>query len=101
MTAPALHLIPDIMLLLLSLRLFVLLYTVNGDIQHAFKTHGSKTHLTTFSSAFENYDTGLFTAIGDLNLLSTETSTTLKHPLFPTYSVRVKKSTDFCDGTVK
>ncbi|CAL1712348.1 unnamed protein product [Somion occarium] len=88
------------MLLLLSLRLFVLLYTVNGDIQHAFKTHGSKTHLTTFSSAFENYDTGLFTAIGDLNLLSTETSTTLKHPLFPTYSVRVKKSTDFCDGTV-
>ncbi|TCD59953.1 hypothetical protein EIP91_011017, partial [Steccherinum ochraceum] len=43
---------------------------------------------------------GLFSPFEDLKLLSTSEFTTLGHPAFPKYSVRIKKSTDFCDGTV-
>ncbi|KAI0071137.1 serine carboxypeptidase [Panus rudis PR-1116 ss-1] len=50
--------------------------------------------------AFEGYDEGLFSPMEDLSLLSSDSFTTLTHPVFPKYSVRVKKSTDFCDGTV-
>ncbi|KDQ49579.1 hypothetical protein JAAARDRAFT_200740 [Jaapia argillacea MUCL 33604] len=46
-----------------------------------------------------SYDDGMFTPVGSLNTLSTDSFTTLGHPAFPKYSVRVKKS-DFCDGTV-
>lgn len=52
-------------------------------------------------TGFESYDEGLFNPIENLNVLSTDSFTTLTHPVFPQYSVRIKKSTDFCDGTVK
>lgn len=52
----------------------------------------------TFS--FKSYDDGLFSPLEDLSLLSTSDFTTLGHPLFPDYDVRIKKS-DFCDGTVR
>lgn len=45
------------------------------------------------------YDAGLFTPLEEFSLLSTSEFTTLSHPLFPNYNVRIKKS-DFCDGTV-
>ncbi len=37
----------------------------------------------------------------DLHVLSSEQFATLGHPAFPKYNVRIKKSTDFCDGGVK
>ncbi|KAF8880906.1 serine carboxypeptidase [Gymnopilus junonius] len=46
-----------------------------------------------------NYADGLFTPVESLSSLSTSEFTSLGHPFFPHYSVRVKKS-DFCDGTV-
>lgn len=52
----------------------------------------------TFS--FKSYDDGIFSPLEDLSLLSTSEFTTLGHPLFPDYDVRIKKS-DFCDGTVR
>lgn len=48
----------------------------------------------------QNYDSGLFTPFEYLDLLSEYTFSTLTHPLFPHYGVRVKKS-KFCDETVK
>ena len=42
-----------------------------------------------------SYDHGLFTPIEDLSVLSETTFTTLRHPIFPKYSVRIKKSS-FC-----
>ncbi|KZT24370.1 serine carboxypeptidase [Neolentinus lepideus HHB14362 ss-1] len=44
------------------------------------------------------FDADSFKPFGQLSALSNE-FTTLGHPAFPKYSVRVKKS-DFCDGTV-
>lgn len=38
---------------------------------------------------------------GDLHVLSSDQFTILGHPFFPNYNVRIKKSTDFCDGGVK
>lgn len=52
------------------------------------------------TSAFDSYDAGLFSPMEDLGLLSTSEFTTLGHPLFPNYNVRIKKS-DFCDGSVR
>ncbi|KAL6307995.1 serine carboxypeptidase [Sparassis latifolia] len=49
--------------------------------------------------ASERYDAGLFSPVGDLGVLSTSRWTTLNHPAFPNYDVRIKKS-DFCDGSV-
>lgn len=46
----------------------------------------------------ETYDEGLFTPLESLSAL-TDTYTTLGHPAFPHYSVRIKKS-DFCDESV-
>ena len=46
------------------------------------------------------YDAGLFAPFEDLGLLSASEYTTLGHPAFPNYNVRIKKS-DFCDGTVQ
>ncbi|KAI0086932.1 serine carboxypeptidase [Irpex rosettiformis] len=51
-----------------------------------------------FDSA--KYDNGLFAPFEDLHALSEREFTTLEHPLFPNYGVRIKES-DFCDGTVK
>ena len=50
--------------------------------------------------ASEGRDDGLLTPFGDLSLLSTSQYTTLGHPLFPDYNVRIKKS-DFCDRSVR
>ena len=52
------------------------------------------------AATFDAYDASLFSPLEDLSLLSTSEFTTLGHPLFPNYSVRIKKS-DFCDGTVR
>jgi hypothetical protein len=46
------------------------------------------------------YDYGLFNPIETLSTLSETEFTTLGHPAFPRYSVRIKK-TSFCDETVK
>ncbi|KIJ17963.1 hypothetical protein PAXINDRAFT_167613 [Paxillus involutus ATCC 200175] len=46
------------------------------------------------------YDDGLFTPVEQLSTLSVNSFTTLSHPVFPNHSVRIKKSEDFCDGTV-
>ncbi|OCH89475.1 serine carboxypeptidase [Obba rivulosa] len=62
--------------------------------QHAVKTAPS------FGAGFEAYDAGLFTPFEDLSALSTEEFTTLAHPLFPHYNVRIKQST-FCDGSAR
>ncbi|KAI0756370.1 serine carboxypeptidase [Daedaleopsis nitida] len=43
------------------------------------------------------YDDGLFTPLEDLHALSASEHTTLRHPNFPAYGVRIKKS-HFCDG---
>lgn len=53
-----------------------------------------------FGTVLASYDAGLFTPFDDLSLLSSSEFTTLGHPAFPKYEVRIKKS-DFCDGTVK
>ena len=52
------------------------------------------------ANGFASYDAGLFRPMEDMNLLSVSEFTTLGHPFFPKYNVRIKKS-DFCDGTVK
>lgn len=52
------------------------------------------------SYPFKSYDDGLFTPLEDFSSLSTTDFTSLRHPLFPDYSVRIKKS-NFCDGTVR
>lgn len=46
------------------------------------------------------YDAGLFTPLEDLYALSATEHTTLQHPAFPAYGVRIKKS-HFCDGQVQ
>jgi hypothetical protein len=51
-------------------------------------------------SVYDDSDSGLFTPFEDLNLLSNTQFTTLTHPAFPDYGVRVKKS-KFCDGSVE
>lgn len=48
-----------------------------------------------------SYNGGLFTPVEDPSALSERAYTTLVHPAFPRHSVRVKKSTEFCDTTVK
>ncbi|OBZ71079.1 Carboxypeptidase Y A [Grifola frondosa] len=58
--------------------------------------HNDGLHINTFTS----YDAGLFTPMGNMNLLPTSEFTRLGHPAFPNYSVRIKKS-DFCDGGVQ
>ncbi|KAI0344394.1 serine carboxypeptidase [Trametopsis cervina] len=41
-----------------------------------------------------------FAPFGSLDALSSTEFTTLRHPLVPAYGMRVKKSKEFCDGTV-
>ncbi|KII86255.1 hypothetical protein PLICRDRAFT_43837 [Plicaturopsis crispa FD-325 SS-3] len=81
---------------------FALLYSVVLGVaaaasasQQAFLGSGSP---GAFKGA--SYDEGLFTPVGDLGALSETAFTTLGHPAFPNYGVRIKKST-FCDETVK
>jgi len=49
---------------------------------------------------YQNYNEGLFTPAEDLSILLESQFTTLSHPSFPRYSVRIKKSS-FCDSSVK
>ncbi|KAH9896522.1 alpha/beta-hydrolase [Cubamyces lactineus] len=51
-------------------------------------------------STFSSYDEGLFTPIGDLSSLSPSEYTRLKHPAFPSHSVRVKQ-TQICEGEAR
>ncbi|KAI0354044.1 hypothetical protein OH77DRAFT_1521979 [Trametes cingulata] len=51
-------------------------------------------------TAFNAYDAGLFTPLGDLSALSPTQFTRLAHPAFPHHSVRVKESR-FCDEEVR
>ncbi|PPR07804.1 hypothetical protein CVT26_014989 [Gymnopilus dilepis] len=48
---------------------------------------------------YSSYSDGLFTPVESLSSLSSSDFTTLSHPFFPHYGVRVKKS-NFCDETV-
>lgn len=48
-----------------------------------------------------SYDAGMFSPVEELGTLSHDMYTTLAHPAFPKHSVRIKKSTQFCDGEVK
>lgn len=48
----------------------------------------------------ELYNHDLFSPVEDLSNLSENGFTTLAHPAFPRYNVRMKK-TSFCDETVK
>ncbi|KAH6905879.1 alpha/beta-hydrolase [Coprinopsis sp. MPI-PUGE-AT-0042] len=47
-----------------------------------------------------SYDSGLFTPLESLSVLSESQFSTLQHPSFPKHSVRIKRS-KFCDGTVR
>ena len=49
---------------------------------------------------FEVYNAGLFAPVGDLHSLSTSAYVTLRHPLFPGHSVRIKQS-QVCDEVVQ
>ncbi|KAI0696281.1 serine carboxypeptidase [Cytidiella melzeri] len=42
-----------------------------------------------------------FLPVGSLDALSFSQYTTLRHPLVPDYGMRVKRSKEFCDGTVQ
>lgn len=62
----------------------------------------SRQLMKSFTQSFTApYDEELFMPVEQLSALSEAQFTTLGHPLFPNHSVRIKKSSDFCDGTVK
>ncbi|EIN13162.1 serine carboxypeptidase [Punctularia strigosozonata HHB-11173 SS5] len=65
--------------------------------QSARQASGS---VASYDLKVSNFDAGLFTPVESLSALSDATYTTLAHPAFPKHSVRIKKSTDFCDGGV-
>lgn len=54
------------------------------------------------NSKFQNYDTGLLNQVDDIRALSTNGFTTLRHPMFPRHSVRIKQNgAESCDNSVK
>ncbi|KAJ7714954.1 serine carboxypeptidase [Mycena olivaceomarginata] len=53
-----------------------------------------------YRNGWDQYDEGLFTPLGNLDLLSENQFTVLRHPVFPSHGVRIKKSS-FCDDTVQ
>jgi hypothetical protein len=53
-----------------------------------------------FSTSTNIRENSTFTPVGTLEILSESAFTTLAHPAFPAYGVRLKKS-QFCDGSVK
>lgn len=53
-----------------------------------------------FSASTNIRENSIFTPVGTLEVLSESAFTTLAHPAFPAYGVRLKKS-QFCDGGVK
>ena len=66
--------------------------------EEPFNTKGDHTYRVIPGDV--NYDESRFVLPRDLHSLSATEFTTLGHPLFPNYSVRIKES-DFCDGTVR
>jgi len=69
-----------------------------SSAQQSLRTnHVNKTEMFTWAGDGPN---GLFTPLESLSLLKEDQFTTMHHPFFPKYSVRIKKS-DFCDPTVK
>ena len=64
------------------------------------QVHASQVPLGNLNAKSESYDAGLFAPLEDLGVLSATEFTTLAHPAFPKYNVRIKRS-DFCDGTVR
>ncbi|THU81285.1 serine carboxypeptidase [Dendrothele bispora CBS 962.96] len=68
-----------------------------GSTQQPFQSHnGSGWNSPVWSDDGSN---GLFTPLESLSVLKSDSFTTMQHPFFPKYSVRIKKS-DFCDPTV-
>jgi hypothetical protein len=70
-----------------------------GELQSNLDRQNT-TYQMRLGSVQSSYDHGLFTPIEDLSVLSETTFTTLRHPIFPKYSVRIKKSS-FCHEAVK
>ncbi|TFK38771.1 serine carboxypeptidase [Crucibulum laeve] len=62
--------------------------------------HNSASRKPVSYANYAPYDEGLFNPIEDLSILSETEFTSLTHPVFPNYNVRIKK-TSFCDETVK
>ena len=64
--------------------------------------NNNKTTTNVFNQTTDSqaYDQGLFSPVEDLSILSETEFTTLSHPAFPRYGVRMKKSS-FCDPTVQ
>ncbi|KAK7690231.1 hypothetical protein QCA50_006884 [Cerrena zonata] len=50
---------------------------------------------------FQTYENALFVPAKNLDSVSPDIFTTLKHPFFPKHSVRIKKLDDFCDTTAR
>lgn len=54
------------------------------------------------NSKFQTYDTGLLNQVDDIRALSSNGFTTLRHPMYPRHSVRIKQNgAESCDNSVK
>ncbi|KAK7461334.1 hypothetical protein VKT23_008512 [Stygiomarasmius scandens] len=84
------------MTVLLGFLVLLGLFSVaSSTTQRPFQTNNAW-HGTPWSDDGPN---SLFTPLESLSVLKTDSFTTMQHPFFPRYSVRIKKS-DFCDPTV-
>lgn len=70
-----------------------LLGDLASSVQVPFNTNSFSAHL-------QAHDLGLFRPVESLTALSESSFTTLGHPLFPNYGVRIKQSR-FCDESVR
>ena len=81
-----------------------LLPVVFGDAQ--VPVHTTQTEVTSAGLIFRFCSSVLirgqlkFEPVGELSAVNSDQWTTLRHPLFPKYSARIKQS-HFCDTTVK
>ncbi|KAF5347036.1 hypothetical protein D9758_011625 [Tetrapyrgos nigripes] len=90
--------------LLSKLSGFLFITSVIASVQHPFQTESNVNHSESWSTSSSRNggswsDDGLFTPLESLSVLKTDEFTTMNHPAFPKYGVRIKKS-DFCDNTV-
>jgi hypothetical protein len=73
---------------------------VDGLLTKSFDQHGNGPHIPVVPDLNFNglsYDDGLFTPVVEsLSALGADNFIKLEHPIFPKYSVRIKKS-EFCD----
>lgn len=74
--------------------------TLAGILSSAHSAPHEPSRAVFLQSTFSSYDEGLFTPIGDLSSLSPSEYTRLKHPAFPSHSVRVKQ-TQICEGEAR